>query len=70
MLGPSGYLSYNLYNDVNHSALWVDSSEPAHAVAGQGTGHAETFDVHGLIAAGQNVSVGTYGDSVLVLVTF
>jgi spore coat protein U-like protein len=70
MLGPSGYLSYNLYSNVTHTAVWVDSSDLAHAVAGQGTGQVETFNVYGLIPAGQNVSVGTYSDSILVLVTF
>jgi spore coat protein U-like protein len=70
MLGPSGYLSYNLYSDTTRLAVWVDSSDPTHAVSGSGTGQAQSFDVYGRIPAGQNVSVGTYSDSVLVLVTF
>ena len=70
MLGPSGYLAYNLYSDVNRLTLWVDSSDSTHAVSGSGTGLAESFDVYGLIPAGQNASVVTYTDSVLVLVTF
>jgi spore coat protein U-like protein len=70
LLGPSGYLAYNLYSDVNRVTVWADSSDPTHTVSGAGTSQAQSFVVYGLIPAGQNVPVGTYSDSILVLVTF
>jgi len=72
MAGPNGsYLFYNLYSDVDHLSLWGDSTDPSQMVHGKGTGQAESFDVYGVIGHGQTAaSVGTYGDSILVLVTF
>lgn len=59
-------MQYNLYTDTLRSNVWGDGSGGTSTVSGTGGDHA----VYGLIPGGQNVTVGTYTDTVTVTVTY
>lgn len=61
-------LLYNLYTDPGHVSVWGDGSPGTSLVSFSGTSSSAT--VYGRIPAGQNVSVGTYGDTITVTLTF
>lgn len=61
-------LLYNLYTDPSHVSVWGDGSPGTGLVSFSGT--AGSYTVYGRIPAGQNVPVGTYGDTITVTLTF
>jgi len=61
-------LLYNLYADPAHLSIWGDGSPGTNLVSFSGT--AGSYTVYGRIPAGQNVPVGTYGDTITVTLTF
>jgi spore coat protein U-like protein len=61
-------LFYNLFTDPSRLSLWGDGSPGTHLVSFSGTAGSQT--VYGRIPAGQNVPVGTYGDTITVTLTF
>lgn len=64
-------LFYNLYTDATLSTIWGDGSAGTGTVGGITLGGTqENHTVYGRIPAGQNVSAGTYLDSIIVTVEF
>jgi spore coat protein U-like protein len=61
-------LFYNLFTDPSHLSIWGDGSPGTSLVSFSGTSGSRT--IYGRIPAGQNVSVGTYGDTITVTLTF
>jgi spore coat protein U-like protein len=69
--GPAP-LGYQLYVDAGHTAVWGDGTGGSVTV-NSGTCFANcktSYSVHGRIPARQAVGPGTYGDTILVTVTF
>lgn len=66
--GGSDELSYQLYSDVNAATVWDDNDGK---VSGTGNGLNQlSYTVYGKIPAKQDVSPGSYADSVQVTVTY
>jgi spore coat protein U-like protein len=64
----SDVLAYNLYEGSDHLTVWGNTSGTGQAGTADGTLHSLT--VYGSIPGGQNVPVGTYGDTVVATVSF
>jgi spore coat protein U-like protein len=62
-------MTYGLYQDAAFATPW-GNTVATDTFASTGTGIAQTFPVYGQITAGQNVSVGTYSDTVAVTVNY
>jgi spore coat protein U-like protein len=72
MTTGTALLGYQLYMDAGHTAVWGDGTGGS-ATVNAGTCFANcntTYGVHGRIPARQAVGPGTYGDTILVTVTF
>jgi spore coat protein U-like protein len=72
MRSGSTSLAYQLYMDAAHTTVWGDGTGGSVAV-NSGTCFANcttTYTVHGRIPARQAVGPGTYGDTIVVTVTF
>jgi spore coat protein U-like protein len=70
MTGPSSQaLSYNLYQDSSRTALWGTQSAQQ-AVAGTGSGTAQSLTVYGRVAGAQTPGAGSYSDTITVTVTY
>lgn len=70
MLAPGGSntLNYNFFKDSAFTQVWGDGTGNTFVQSGLGTGGVQNFTVFGRIPAGQNVSVGSYSDTVTVTV--
>jgi spore coat protein U-like protein len=62
-------LNYNLFSDAGWITIWGNTAAD-HWVSGTGTGTAQTLNVYGQMAAGQALTVGTYGETVTATVTY
>jgi spore coat protein U-like protein len=60
-------LSYNLFQNSNHSTAWDDSSNKKSDTA---TGSAVAYTVYGVVPHAQNVPAGSYTDTVAINVTY
>jgi spore coat protein U-like protein len=69
MNAGSSYLSYSLFSDAGRSTVW-GNTDGTHVSPPPATGTIQTVDVYGRVAAGQNVPVGSYSDTVVATVTF
>lgn len=70
-LGSSAHiLNYNLYTDSAHTQVWGDGSSGTSSVGGSGSATAVDYPVYGRIPAHQNVGAGSYGDSIVVTISF
>jgi spore coat protein U-like protein len=77
---PTEFLAYELYQPPNTSpgtacsfpgsTVWGSTGTSLFAPAAASTKAARTFQVCGTVAAGQNVEVGTFSDTVVATVTF
>jgi spore coat protein U-like protein len=70
---PTDYLSYGLYRDVSRSSVWgstsgINTMTRNLSVPNRGSA-STTFTVYGRLPAQQDVSAGSYSDSVQVTVT-
>lgn len=68
--GSGDLLSYGLYRDTGRSAVWgfspgVDAGQQTINIPNKGSNFA-TFTIYGRIPSLQNVSAGSYGDSIQV----
>ncbi len=73
LAGGGASLSYNLYTDTTHTAVWGDGSGATVARSFDGTLlHLGSYDftVYGALAAGQFVKAGVYSDTIIVTVTY
>ncbi len=68
MTDGTNFLSYALYSDGGHAAVW--GNDATVDVQDDGTGLEEDHTVYGLVAADQNVPAGAYSDTVVATVTF
>ncbi|HEY2750883.1 spore coat U domain-containing protein [Phenylobacterium sp.] len=65
---PAG-LGYSLFQDTGRTTNW-GNTVPTDTVHGVGTGFAQTVTVFGRIPGGQNVSPGSYSDTITVTLNF
>lgn len=71
MTSGASTLSYGLYTDAGRTLIWGDGSTGTAAVAGTGTGSAQSFTVYGRVPFGQTtVRAGSYSDTVSVTITY
>jgi spore coat protein U-like protein len=66
LAGTSNYLSYQLYSDSGHTAVFENTT----GITVTGTGAAVSTPVYGVVTAGQNVPAGSYADTVVATVSF
>lgn len=63
------FLNYGLYRDSGHSNLW-GNTVGTNTVSGTGNGDDQTITVYGKIEADQEVSLGSYADTVTATVWY
>jgi spore coat protein U-like protein len=61
-------LAYELYQENAHNTIWNTTNLQSYVSSSKST--AKNWPVYGRIAAGQDVSAGTYGDTVVATVNF
>ena len=59
-------LNYNLYLDSALTMVWGDGTNNTYIRSGVGTGAPQQFSIYGRIPGSQNVSFGSFNDSVTV----
>jgi len=64
--GNGHYVTYELYQDSNHSTLW----DATNTVASTGTGVDQTFTIYGRVPPQSTPPVGNYSDTVTITVTY
>lgn len=69
MVNGSHVLNYNFYSDAARSQIWGDGSGGTVSVSGNAETNAN-HTVYGRIQAQQNVSVGSYVDSIIVTLEY
>ncbi len=67
--GGTDLLNYGLYRDAAHLLNWGETVG-TDTLAGVGTGVAVNVPVYGVIPAGQNVSIGSYTDTITVTLNY
>ena len=68
MTNGSGFLTYFLYQDSEHTTVWGGTTDSGQAYLGTGSG--STLTVYGVTPRGQNVPTGTYNDLVVATISF
>ena len=68
MVLGSEYLSYAIYSDTGRTTAWGNTAATGKGITG--TGSAANTTVYGKITAGQAVGSGSFGDSVVVTLTY
>ncbi|MDB5580994.1 MAG: spore Coat Protein domain protein [Bradyrhizobium sp.] len=68
MAGNAVPLRYNLYVDATRLIVWGDGSGSTGTVSSTATGG--NFAVYGRIPAGQNVTAGSYSDTIVVTISY
>lgn len=68
LTGTSSTLYYNLYTDPARTLVWGDGTAGSTTVSNTAVSGSHT--VYGRIPAGQNVTAGTYSDTLVITVTF
>lgn len=63
------FLNYNIYQDAATSIIWGDGSNGTSPMIVNRIPRNRTFTYYGVIFAGQDISAGTYTDSLIVTVT-
>jgi spore coat protein U-like protein len=67
-------LEYNLFTDNTYTTVWGDGTDSSDTVDGTGTGIAAAFNqtttIYGRIPNSQNLSSGSYSDTVTVDLTY
>jgi spore coat protein U-like protein len=65
-------LSYNLYLDAARTSVWGDgtSGTSRYGPTSPVSGSPVTVSIFGRVPAGQNVSVGSYGDTIVATILF
>ena len=64
MLSGPNVLNYQMYQDAAHTVYWGDYPG-TNAESKTGTGAYQTFNIYGLVPAGQLVTPGSYSDSMI-----
>ena len=68
MASADDVLNYNLYTSASRSTVWGDGTGGTGTVGG--SAESANHTVYGRIPAGQNRKAGSYGDTIIVTVTF
>jgi spore coat protein U-like protein len=68
--GAAAYLSYELYKDTAHSAVWGDTTDTALDIPAAPNRNPRTFSVYGRVNPAQDATVGSYTDTVVATVNF
>jgi spore coat protein U-like protein len=69
--GSSDYLSYELYTDAGHATVWNTTNSGGHTFAPTfAASHTATATVYGRIPSGQDAVVGSYTDSISVVINY
>jgi spore coat protein U-like protein len=69
--GAGDYLSYELYTDSGYTTVWNTTNSGGHTFAPTfSSSHTATSTVYGQIPSGQDAVVGSYSDSVSVVINF
>ncbi|MDB2333139.1 spore coat U domain-containing protein [Amylibacter sp.] len=63
-------LSYNLYTAANRAVVWGEATNGSATVSGIGTGQSVNHVVYGSIPPNQNVTPGSYSDTITVVITY
>jgi spore coat protein U-like protein len=67
-------MNYNLFTDGTYATVWGDGTDGSATVGGTGTGIGAAFNqtttIYGRIPQTQNLSSGTYTDTVVVSLTY
>ncbi len=63
-------LTYNLFADLARTIVWGDDSGLTEDVSGFSLGAPIDYTVYGRVTAGQDVSIGSYSDTVTATITF
>jgi len=66
--GGGATLNYYLYLDAACTQIWGDGTGSTYTATGEQNRITQHHTVYGEIPAGQNVSVGTYGDTITITV--
>lgn len=63
-------LSYNLYLDAANTQIWGDGTGGSQRYASISNNRALTLTIFGHVPPGQDVSVGTYSDTIIATINF
>lgn len=63
-------MSYNLYLDAGHTQIWGDGTGGTLKYASISNSRAVTVTIFGRIPPGQDVSAGTYSDTIVAIINF
>ena len=70
MHSGSNVLNYQMYSDAAYTSYWGTTTPgDTHYVNATGTGANQTFNIYGLVPAGQLVSPGSYGDAMIAFLS-
>jgi spore coat protein U domain-containing protein, fimbrial subunit CupE1/2/3/6 len=67
MKAGANFLNYEMYSDSGRTTVWNSSSTQSYTAASKA---ATGLTVYGRVAAGQDVPVGSYSDTVVASITF
>ncbi len=72
LTSAASQLAYNLYLDAARTAVWGDGTEGTQEYFGTSSGSSDTVTVsiYGRVPAGQDAAVGTYTDTITVVLNF
>ncbi len=67
MKAGANFLGYEMYNDSGRTTVWNSSNTVSYTAASKAV---SSLTVYGRVAAGQDVPVGSYSDTVVATITF
>lgn len=71
LVGGTDLLSYNLYTDTTYTNIWGDGTSGTVTQTKRATkNRPQTLQVYGRIPPGQDVSVGSYNDTLTITITW
>jgi spore coat protein U-like protein len=68
--GSSNYLTYEMYSDAGRTTVWTDSGGGLYAPGAAPSKAARNFTVYGRVTSNQDVTAGSYSDTVVATVNF
>ena len=70
MINGTHKLNYNLYTAANRAVVWGEATNGSATVSGIGTGQSVNHVVYGRMPPHQNVTVGSYSDTITVVIAY
>ena len=68
--GATEYLTYELYQDSGRTTVWANSGAGLYSPGAAPSKTARNFTVYGRVASNQDVTAGSYNDTVVATVNF